>query len=122
MLLRIFMVCEIAHFGYNGATLCMLIHWQLSAPIQNQPFSDVASPNNGGDKKLGGKMFGFRRATVFCSEYSVSKHKITVLKIRGTCPLGTPLAAPIFPCTPGLATSMIRALPRWHCRISIAET
>jgi len=31
MLLGLFMVCEIAHFGYNGATVCILIHRQLSA-------------------------------------------------------------------------------------------
>ena len=27
----LFMVCEIAHFGYNGATVCILIHRQRSA-------------------------------------------------------------------------------------------
>jgi len=27
------MVYEIAHFGYNSVTVCILIHRQLSAPI-----------------------------------------------------------------------------------------
>jgi len=34
------MVYEIAHFGYNSATFCILIHRQLSAPIWK------SSPNN----------------------------------------------------------------------------
>jgi len=34
MLLLLFMVCDIAHFGYNGATVCTLIHRQLSAPMR----------------------------------------------------------------------------------------
>jgi len=33
-LLWLFMVCEIAHFGYNGATVCILIYQQLSAPVR----------------------------------------------------------------------------------------
>ena len=40
ILLWLFMVCEIAHFGYNSATVCILIHRQLSAPIWK------SSPNN----------------------------------------------------------------------------
>jgi len=28
------MVCEVAHFGYNGAIVCILIHRRLSAPIR----------------------------------------------------------------------------------------
>jgi len=31
MLLWLCMFCEIVHFGYNGATVCILIHRQLSA-------------------------------------------------------------------------------------------
>jgi len=27
------MVCEIVHFGNNGAAVCILIHRKLSAPI-----------------------------------------------------------------------------------------
>jgi len=34
------MVYEIAHFECNSATVCILIHWQLSAPIWK------SSPNN----------------------------------------------------------------------------
>jgi len=34
MLIRLFMVCEIAHFEYNGATVWIVIHRQLSAPIR----------------------------------------------------------------------------------------
>ena len=35
MLLWLFMNFKIAHFGgCNGATVCILIHWQLSAPIR----------------------------------------------------------------------------------------
>jgi len=34
MFLWFFMACEIAHFSYNGATVCILTHWQLSAPIR----------------------------------------------------------------------------------------
>jgi len=33
ILLGLFMVYKIAHFGYNSATVCILIHRQLSAPI-----------------------------------------------------------------------------------------
>jgi len=33
-LLWLFMVCVITHFAYNGATVCMLIYRQLSAPIR----------------------------------------------------------------------------------------
>jgi len=40
ILLWLFMVCESAHFGYNSATVCILIHRQLSAPIWK------SSPNN----------------------------------------------------------------------------
>jgi len=31
------MVCEIAHFGYNGATVCIPIHPQFSAPMRKSP-------------------------------------------------------------------------------------
>jgi len=34
MFLRLFMVCEITHFGYYGATVWALIHRQLSAPMR----------------------------------------------------------------------------------------
>jgi len=34
MLLLLFRVCEIAHFGQNSATVWILIHRQLSEPIQ----------------------------------------------------------------------------------------
>jgi len=27
------MISEVAHFGYNGATVCILIHQQFFAPI-----------------------------------------------------------------------------------------
>jgi len=40
ILLWLFMVYEIAHFGYNSATVCILIHRQLSAPTWKP------SPNN----------------------------------------------------------------------------
>ena len=38
MLHWLFTVCEIAHFGYNSATVCLLFHLQLSAP---KPFIPV---------------------------------------------------------------------------------
>jgi len=34
------MVCDIAYFGYNGATVCVLIHRQLSAR-KSLPFTPV---------------------------------------------------------------------------------
>jgi len=34
MLLLLFMVCGIAHFGCYSATVCILIPWQLSAPVR----------------------------------------------------------------------------------------
>jgi len=36
----LFVVCEITHFGQNGATVCMLIHRQLSAR-KSLPFTPV---------------------------------------------------------------------------------
>jgi len=34
--------CEIAHFGYNDATVCILIHRHLSAPMRkSSPFTPV---------------------------------------------------------------------------------
>ena len=29
MLLWLVVICEIAHFGYNGAAICILIHWYI---------------------------------------------------------------------------------------------
>jgi len=63
MILLLFMVREIAQVGYNGATVCILIYWQLSL-------------------------------------HQCESH---------------------LSFTPVLTTRMIRALPRRHCRISIAE-
>jgi len=44
ILLWLFMVLEIAHFGYNGVTVCILIHQQLSAPTRKS--SPIHSCNN----------------------------------------------------------------------------
>ena len=42
MFLRFFMVCEIARFSYNDATVCILIHWQPSEPYESYlPFTPV---------------------------------------------------------------------------------
>ena len=34
ILIWLFMVCKIAQFGYDAATVCILIHRQLSAPMR----------------------------------------------------------------------------------------
>jgi len=54
--------------------------------------SGVASP-----KILGGKMFDFRRITLFCLEKRLSKHKMTIFSkiFGGPRPLSPPLATPI---------------------------
>jgi len=49
MLLGLFMVCEceIAHFGYNGATVCILIHRHHSAPMRkSSPFTPCTYDQN----------------------------------------------------------------------------
>ena len=47
ILLWLFMVCEIAHIGYNSATVCILIHRQLSATIwKSSPNSSYAYDQN----------------------------------------------------------------------------
>jgi len=61
----------------------------ILAKLSCCPTSGVASPKIWGDKKFrGGKMFDFRRITLFCLEKRLSKHKMTMFsKIWRVWPL-----------------------------------
>jgi len=53
------------------------IHNNRVKKISSEPDA-VTSPKIWGVKKLGGKMFDFKRITPFCLEKRLSKHKMTM--------------------------------------------
>ena len=75
--------------------------------------SGVVSPKFGG-----AKLFDFRRVTVFCLGYCLSKHKTTkYAKNLGGCPPGYTYDASVKLCA--LAARTFRSQPSLHCTVIV---
>ena len=72
----------------------LLVEESKMLPTARVCSSGVASPK----LFLGGKVYDFRRITLFCLEKRLSKHKMTIFSkifFGGNGPFGPPLATPM---------------------------